>query len=48
MSPATVYCSLMTCNVDATSASRDGDTAECGMYVESSVVGGPHVESHNL
>lgn len=37
MSPATVYCSLMTCNVDATPATCDGDTAEKGMYDEPSV-----------
>lgn len=47
MLPATVYCSLMTCDVDTTSATNYGDATECGIYDESSVVGGPHVDSHN-
>lgn len=47
MSPATVYCSLIACDVDTTSATNGGDTAECGMYEESSVKLGPHVDTHN-
>lgn len=33
--PATVYCPLMACNVDVTTASEYGKTTECGSYDDS-------------
>lgn len=46
MMSATVYCSLITCDVDETAIADGGCAAECGMYDESTVSGGIHVIHH--